>query len=54
MFNVDTASQYILSRYSEINYLIFTPAILSLNRRDGTSELDSEGIDKKLAVHLYA
>ena len=38
------------SRYSKINYLILTPGILSLNRRDGTSE----GIDKKLAVHLYA
>ena len=50
MSNDDTASQEILNRYSKINYLILTPGILSLNRRDGTSE----GIDKKLAVHLYA
>ncbi|KAF8885863.1 hypothetical protein CPB84DRAFT_1787993 [Gymnopilus junonius] len=50
MKNVHSATQTILSKYPQINYLVMSPGLVTLSGRDETHE----GIDRKLAVHYYA
>jgi len=50
MKNIQEATCSILTKYTEINYLVMSPGFMVMAERDETEE----GIDKKLVVHYCA